>query len=116
MSLFTFTFSQDGTCIIYTAWKGEYVRTLRPMGSEQISCPGLYRVSSMALTEYGNIILYCFGRENRALCRYSINGQVLADERSQLKDDVTDMKVYGEYIVTGGNGGRLSIRDLHRYE
>lgn len=69
----------------------------------------------MALTEYGNIIVFCYGRDSRALCRYSINGQLLADERSQLKDDVTDMKVYGEYIVTGGNAGRLSIRDLHRY-
>ncbi|KAK3708098.1 hypothetical protein QZH41_019181, partial [Actinostola sp. cb2023] len=103
----------DGTCIIYTARRGEYVRTLRPMGNEQISSPGLYRVSSMALSEYGNVILYCYGRENRALCRYSINGQLLADERTHLKDDVTDMEVYGEYIVTGGNAGRLSIRDLH---
>lgn len=59
-------------------------------------------------------MLFCYGRQHRTLCRYSINGRLLDDERI-LKDDVTAMTVCGEYVVTGGSGGRLSIRELHGY-
>ena len=106
---------QDGTCIIYTARKGEYVVTLRPMGTALCTQPSLCHVTSLALSEYGNIVVVCKQESNRALCRYSINGKPLSKD-VKLKEDVADVLISGEYIVTGGTNGRLEIRELHRCE
>lgn len=104
-------FLQDGTCIIYTARKGEYVQTLRPMGMQLNHC----HVTSLALSEYGNIVVYCKQESNRALCRYSINGKLLSKD-VKLKDDVAALFISNEYVVTGDSKGRLEIRALHRFE
>ena len=104
-------FLQDGTCIIYTARKGEYVLTLRPMGMQLNHC----HVTSLALSEHGNIVVYCKQESNRALCRYSINGKLLSKD-VKLKDDVAALFISNEYVVTGDSKGRLEIRGLHRFE
>lgn len=104
-------FQQDGTCIIYTARKGEYVLTLRPMEIQLNHC----HVTSLALSEYGNIVVYCKQESNRALCRYSVNGKLLSKD-VKLKDDVAALFISGEYVVTGDSKGRLEIRALHRFE
>ena len=107
-------FHQDGTCIIYTARKGEYVVTLRPMGMEPCKQPSPCHVTSLALSEYGNIVVFCRQESSRILCRYSINGKLLSED-VKLKEDVEDMFISGEFVVTGGAKGRLEIRALHRF-
>ncbi|KAL9958919.1 hypothetical protein ACROYT_G035996 [Oculina patagonica] len=107
--------SQDGTCIIYTARKGEYVVTLRPMRTALCTQPSPCHVTSLALSEYGNIVVFCKQESNRALCRYSINGKLLSKD-VKLKEDVADVLISGEYIVTGGTNGRLEIRELHSFQ
>ncbi|EDO33951.1 predicted protein [Nematostella vectensis] len=102
--------SRDGTCIVHTARKGQYLRTLRPMGNEPSSAP--CRVTSLGLSEFGGIIVSSNTRDARALTHYSINGRLLAQERA-LKDDVIDIEICGDFVVTGGNSGRLGIRSLH---
>lgn len=89
--------------------------TLRPMGTA--SCPQLSpcHVTSLALSEYGNIVVFCKQESNRALCRYSINGKLLSKD-VKLKEDVADVLISGEYLVTGGTNGKLEIRQLHRFE
>jgi len=107
--------SQDGTCIIYTARKGEYVITLRPMGTAACSQLSPCHVTSLALSEYGNIVVFCKQESNRALCRYSINGKLLSKD-VKLKEDVADVLISGEYLVTGGTNGKLEIRQLHSFQ
>lgn len=81
------------------------------------SCPQLSpcHVTSLALSEYGNIVVFCKQESNRALCRYSINGKLLSKD-VKLKEDVADVLISGEYLVTGGTNGKLEIRQLHRFE
>ncbi|XP_068687514.1 neurobeachin-like protein 1 [Montipora foliosa] len=107
--------SQDGTCIIYTARKGEYVITLRPMGMELIKHPSLCQVTSLALSEYGDIVVFCRDQSNGVLCRYSINGKLLSKDL-KLKESIVDMFVFDEFLVTGGVHGRLEIRTLHSFQ
>ena len=85
------------------------------MGSASCSQLSPCHVTSLALSEYGNIVVFCKQESNRALCRYSINGQLLSKD-VKLKEDVADMLISGEYLVTGGTNGKLEIRQLHRFE
>lgn len=107
--------SQDGTCIIHTARKGEYVVTLRPMGMSPGAQPNPCHVTGLALSEYGNIVVCCKHESSRSLCRYSINGKLLTED-AKLKDDVARVFISGEFVVTGGDGGKLEIRNLHNFQ
>ena len=88
--------------------------TLRPMATTPATQHSPCHVTSLALSEYGNIVVFCKQESNRALCRYSINGKLLSKD-VKLKEDVADVLISGEYIVTGGTNGKLEIRQLHRY-
>ena len=106
---------QDGTCIIHTARKGEYVVTLRPTGMSPGAQDSFCHVTGLALSEYGNIVV-CYQQENsRSLCRYSINGKLLTKE-VKLKEDVARVFISGEFVVIGGADGKLEIRKLQGYE
>ena len=70
-------------------------------------------VTSLALSEYGNIVVFCRQESNGVLCRYSINGNLLSKD-VKLKEDIVDMFICGEFVVTGDADGRLAIRELHR--
>ena len=85
------------------------------MGTASCSQLSPCHVTSLALSEYGNIVVFCKQESNRALCRYSINGQLLSKD-VKLKEDVADILISGEYLVTGGTNGKLEIRQLHRCE
>ena len=106
---------QDGTCIIHTARKGEYVVTLRPTGMSPGAQDSFCHVTGLALSEYGNIVV-CYQQENsRSLCRYSINGKLLTKD-VKLKEDVARVFISGEFVVIGGADGKLEIRKLQGYE
>ena len=106
---------QDGTCIIHTARKGEYVVTLRPTGMSPGAQDSFCHVTGLALSEYGNIVV-CYQQENsRSLCRYSINGTLLTKD-VKLKEDVARVFISGEFVVIGGADGKLEIRKLQGYE
>ncbi|RMX38939.1 hypothetical protein pdam_00016423 [Pocillopora damicornis] len=107
--------SQDGTCIIHTARKGEYVVTLRPTGMSPGAQDSFCHVTGLALSEYGNIVV-CYQQENsRSLCRYSINGKLLTKD-VKLKEDVARVFISGEFVVIGGADGKLEIRKLQGFE
>lgn len=57
-------------------------------------------------------LIYCCLQDKNFLHLYSVNGKHLCSE--PLKEQVTDMCVSGEYVVTGSEQGYLSIRDLYR--
>ena len=85
------------------------------MGMELCKQPNPCHVTSLALSEYGNIVVFCKQETNRALCRYSINGKLLSKD-VKLKEDVTDVLICGEFVVFGDSKGRLEIRALHRFD
>ena len=84
------------------------------MGMEPCQQPSLCHVTNLALSEHGNIVVFCRQESSRALCRYSINGKLLSKD-VKLKEDVEDVFISGEFVVTGGTNGRLEIRALNRF-
>ena len=100
--------------IIYTARKGEYVNTLRPMEMEPSKQPRPCHVTCLALSDHGDIVVFCKDQSNSVLRRYSINGKDLSKDEN-LKEKVVDLFISGEFLVTGGAHGRLEIRSLHRW-
>uniref|UniRef100_A0A4W3HRR0 Neurobeachin-like protein 2 n=1 Tax=Callorhinchus milii TaxID=7868 RepID=A0A4W3HRR0_CALMI len=105
--------SKDGTVIIHTIRRGQYMRTLRPPceSSLPISIPNL------AMSWEGHIIINTIieGKSNlkdkNALHLYSVNGKHLQSE--MIREQVSDLCVSGEQIVLGSVEGFLSIRDLY---
>ncbi|KAG8432712.1 hypothetical protein GDO86_017090 [Hymenochirus boettgeri] len=104
--------SRNGTVIIHTIRKGQYMRTLKPPTESSLKMP----VLNLAMSWEGHIIINSSIEGNSilknktALHLYSVNGKYLGSEN--LKEQVTDMCVSGENIVLGSRQGFLSIRDL----
>ncbi|KAK2529592.1 Nbeal1 [Columba guinea] len=105
--------SRDGTVIVHTIRKGQYVRTLRPPCESSL----LLTVPNLAVSWEGHIVVHTSIegkttlKDKNALHLYSVNGKYLGSET--LKEEVSDMCVTGEYIVMGSLQGFLSIRDLY---
>uniref|UniRef100_A0A669QMN7 Neurobeachin-like protein 2 n=1 Tax=Phasianus colchicus TaxID=9054 RepID=A0A669QMN7_PHACC len=105
--------SRDGTVIIRTIRKGQYMRTLRPPCESSL----LLTVPNLAVSWEGHIVVHTSIegkttlKDKNALHLYSVNGKHLGSET--LKEEVSDMCVTGEYIVMGSLQGFLSIRDLY---
>ncbi|XP_019379037.1 PREDICTED: neurobeachin-like protein 1 isoform X2 [Gavialis gangeticus] len=104
---------RDGTVIIHTVRKGQYMRTLRPPCESSL----LLTVPNLAVSWEGHIVVHTSIegkttlKDKNALHLYSVNGKYLGSE--SLKEELSDMCVTGEYIVTGSLQGFLSIRDLY---
>uniref|UniRef100_A0A8C5JBW0 Neurobeachin-like protein 2 n=1 Tax=Junco hyemalis TaxID=40217 RepID=A0A8C5JBW0_JUNHY len=91
--------SRDGTVIVRTIRKGQYVRTLRPPCESSL----LLTVPNLAVSWEGHIVVHTSveGKTTlkNALHLYSVNGKYLGSET--LKEEVSDLCVTGEYIVMG---------------
>uniref|UniRef100_A0A8B9RHI3 Neurobeachin-like protein 2 n=1 Tax=Astyanax mexicanus TaxID=7994 RepID=A0A8B9RHI3_ASTMX len=106
--------ARDGTVIIHSVRRGQYMRSLRP------PCESTLPVSipHLAVSWEGHVVVHtCVEgkatlKDKNALHLYSVNGKHLSSE--PLKEQVTDLCVSGEYIVMGSEQGFLSIRDLYR--
>ncbi|VCW97759.1 unnamed protein product [Gulo gulo] len=105
--------SRDGTVIIHTIQKGQYMRTLRPPSESSV----LLTVPNLAISWEGHIVIYSSIEEKtnlkdkNALHLFSINGKYLGSQ--VLTEQVSDVCITGEHIITGSLQGFLSIRNLH---
>ncbi|KAL4635789.1 neurobeachin-like protein 1 [Arapaima gigas] len=105
--------SRDGTVIIHTVRRGQYMRCLRPPCESSLPAPILH----LAISWEGHLVVHtCIEgkatlKDKNALHLYSVNGKHLGTE--SLQEQVTDMCVSGEYVVLGSEQGYLSIRDLY---
>uniref|UniRef100_A0A8C4IAS3 Neurobeachin-like 1 n=1 Tax=Dicentrarchus labrax TaxID=13489 RepID=A0A8C4IAS3_DICLA len=107
--------SRDGTVIIHTVRRGQYMRCLRPPCDSSLPLSILH----LAVSWEGHLLVHtCLEgkatlkvQDKNALHLYSVNGKHLCSE--PLKEQVTDMCVSGEYVVIGSEQGYLSIRDLY---
>ncbi|XP_059426100.1 neurobeachin-like protein 1 [Carassius carassius] len=105
--------SRDGTVIIHTVRRGQYMRSLRP------PCESSLPVSIMhlAVSWEGHLVVHtCVEgkatlKDKNTLHLYSVNGKHLCS--APLKEQVTDMCVSGEHVVIGSEQGFLSVRDLY---
>ncbi|KAL8183651.1 UNVERIFIED_CONTAM: hypothetical protein K2H54_048175 [Gekko kuhli] len=104
---------KDGTVIVHSIRKGQYMRTLRPPCESSL----LLTVPNLAVSWEGHIVVHTSIegkttlKDKNALHLYSVNGKYLGSE--SLKEEVSDLCVTGEYIVMGSLQGFLSIRDLY---
>nr|XP_054599164.1 neurobeachin-like protein 1 isoform X1 [Nothobranchius furzeri] len=105
--------SRDGTVIIHTVRRGQYMRCLRPPCDSSLPLSVLH----LAVSWEGHLLVHtCLEgkatlKDKNMLHLYSVNGKHLCSEA--LKEQLTDMCVSGEYVVVGSEQGYLSIRDLY---
>ncbi|KAM4537797.1 neurobeachin-like protein 1 isoform 2-T2 [Fundulus diaphanus] len=105
--------SRDGTVIIHTVRRGQYMRCLRPPCESSLPLSVLH----LAVSWEGHLLVHtCLEgkaslKDKNTLHLYSVNGKHLCSER--LKEQVTDMCVSGEYVIMGSEQGYLCIRDLY---
>uniref|UniRef100_Q6ZS30-1 Isoform 1 of Neurobeachin-like protein 1 n=1 Tax=Homo sapiens TaxID=9606 RepID=Q6ZS30-1 len=77
----------------------------------------IHTIPNLAISWEGHIVVYSSTEEKttlkdkNALHLFSINGKYLGSQI--LKEQVSDICIIGEHIVTGSIQGFLSIRDLH---
>ncbi|XP_035380132.1 neurobeachin-like protein 1 isoform X1 [Electrophorus electricus] len=105
--------ARDGTVIIHTVRRGQCMRVLRPPCESSLPAS----ITHLAVSWEGHVVVHtCVEgkatlKDKNTLHLYSVNGKHLCSE--PLKEQVTDMCVCGEFIVTGSEEGLLSIRDLY---
>ncbi|XP_062854156.1 neurobeachin-like protein 1 [Trichomycterus rosablanca] len=105
--------ARDGTVIMHTVRRGQYLRSLRPPCESALPVC----VTHLAMSWEGHVVVHtCVEgkatlKDKNALHLYSVNGKHLSTEA--LKDQVMDVCVSGEFIITGSEQGFLSIRDLY---
>lgn len=105
--------ARDGTVIIHTIRRGQYMRTLKPPTDSSL----VMTIPNLVVSADGHIVIHSSLegkgtlKNKNALHLYGVNGKYLGSE--SLKEQVLDMCVNGEYIVIGSRQGHLSIRDLY---
>lgn len=95
--------SMDGSCIVHTIRKGEYVRSIKP--------PEEHPLRWVGVSSTGNIVTYSL--VDRMLHCYSINGKHLADASASERLYTMMFSENGEFLVTGGDRGVVQIRTTH---
>uniref|UniRef100_A0A671YZN8 Neurobeachin-like protein 2 n=1 Tax=Sparus aurata TaxID=8175 RepID=A0A671YZN8_SPAAU len=101
--------SRDGTVIIHTVRRGQYMRCLRPPCDSSLPLSILH----LAVSWEGHLLVHtCLEgkatlkvQDKNALHLYSVNGKHLCSE--PLMEQVTDMCVSGEYVVIGSEQGYI---------
>ncbi|KAL1771089.1 neurobeachin 1 isoform X1 [Sigmodon hispidus] len=105
--------SRDGTVIIHTIQKGQYMRTLRPPCESSL----FLTIPSLAISWEGHIVIYSTLEEKLTLKDknmlhvFSVNGKYLGSQ--VLNEQISDMCIVGEHVITGSLQGLLSVRELH---
>uniref|UniRef100_A0A667IIB2 Neurobeachin like 1 n=1 Tax=Lynx canadensis TaxID=61383 RepID=A0A667IIB2_LYNCA len=99
--------SRDGTVIIHTIQKGQYMRTLRPPCESSL----LLTVPNLAISWEGHIVIYSSTEEKTnlksALHLFSVNGKYLGSQ--VLTEQISDLCITGEHIITGSLQGFLIV-------
>ncbi|XP_037640849.1 neurobeachin-like protein 2 isoform X2 [Sebastes umbrosus] len=104
--------SKDGTVIVHTVRRGQFLRTLRPPGD---SCVPAH-ISELQVGMEGHIVVQTSleERSNRkgkySIHVYSVNCCLLASVT--MEEQVTALHLVSEHIILGTMEGSLHIRDL----
>uniref|UniRef100_A0A8D2LF06 Neurobeachin-like protein 2 n=1 Tax=Varanus komodoensis TaxID=61221 RepID=A0A8D2LF06_VARKO len=104
--------SKDGTIIVHTIRRGQFMRSLKPPCESSLPVT----ISNLAVGHEGQIVVQTTveGRaslkDKFALHRYSINGKHLAS--APLEEQVSSLCVTEDFVVLGTAQCSLQIRDL----
>uniref|UniRef100_A0A671LZ83 Neurobeachin-like protein 2 n=1 Tax=Sinocyclocheilus anshuiensis TaxID=1608454 RepID=A0A671LZ83_9TELE len=100
--------SKDGTVIMHSVRRGQYLRTLRPPCESCFAAP----VAHLEVGMEGHIVAQTV-MEGRtyALHVYSVNGTLLASET--LDEKISALHLVPDYLIVGTQQGNLHIRDLY---
>ncbi|XP_036930024.1 neurobeachin-like protein 2 isoform X2 [Acanthopagrus latus] len=104
--------SKDGTVIVHTVRRGQFLRTLRPPGD---SCVPAH-ISELQVGMEGHIVVQTSLEERPhrkgkySIHVYSVNGCLLSS--IAMEEQVTVLHLVSEYIILGTMQGGLHIRDL----
>ncbi|XP_044063308.1 neurobeachin-like protein 2 isoform X3 [Siniperca chuatsi] len=104
--------SKDGTVIVHTIQRGQFLRTLRPPGDSCVPA----QISKLQVGMEGHIVVQTSLKErsNRkgeySIHVYSVNGCLLSS--FTMEEQVTALHLVSEYIILGTMQGSLHIRDL----
>uniref|UniRef100_A0A8C2F2I8 Neurobeachin-like protein 2 n=1 Tax=Cyprinus carpio TaxID=7962 RepID=A0A8C2F2I8_CYPCA len=104
--------SKDGTVIMHSVRRGQYLRTLRPPCESCLPAP----VAHLEVGMEGHIVAQTVieGRsagKKYALHVYSVNGTLLASET--LDEKISALHLVPDYLIVGTQQGNLHIRDLY---
>ncbi|XP_068179302.1 neurobeachin-like protein 2 isoform X1 [Antennarius striatus] len=104
--------SKDGTVIVHTIRRGQFLRTLRPPVDSCVPA----QISELQVGMEGHIVVQT-SREERSRRKgkysihvYSVNGCLLSS--FTMDEQVTALHLVSEYIILGTMQGSLHIRDL----
>ncbi|XP_047454573.1 neurobeachin-like protein 2 isoform X2 [Mugil cephalus] len=104
--------SKDGTVIVHTVRRGQFLRTLRPPGDSFVPA----QISELQVGMEGHIVVQTSleKRSNRkgkySIYVYSVNGCLLSS--FDMEEQVTALHLVSEYVILGTMQGSLHIRDL----
>ncbi|KAM9310767.1 neurobeachin-like protein 2 isoform 2-T2 [Pholidichthys leucotaenia] len=104
--------SKDGTVIMHTVRRGEFLRTLRPPGDSYIPA----QISRLQVGMEGHIVVQTSlgelsnKKEKFSIHVYSVNGCLLAS--FVMEEQVSALHLVSEYVILGTMQGSLHIRDL----
>ncbi|KAM4601359.1 neurobeachin-like protein 2 isoform 2-T2 [Polymixia lowei] len=104
--------SKDGTVIVHSVRRGQFLRTLRPPGE---SCVPAH-ISELQVGMEGHIVVQTSlegrsaGKGRYSLHVYSVNGCLLSSFTTE--EQVTALHLVSDYIIMGTVRGNLHIRDL----
>uniref|UniRef100_A0A672J918 Neurobeachin-like protein 2 n=1 Tax=Salarias fasciatus TaxID=181472 RepID=A0A672J918_SALFA len=104
--------SKDGTVIVHTVRRGQFLRTLRPPGDSSVPA----QISELQVGMEGHIVVQtsleeCSHRKGKySVHVYSVNGCLLSSVT--MEEQVTALHLVSEYVILGTMQGGLHIRDL----
>ncbi|XP_057195455.1 neurobeachin-like protein 2 isoform X2 [Triplophysa rosa] len=105
--------SKDGTVIMHSVRRGQYLRTLRLPCEGCIPAP----VARLEVGMEGHIVAHTVtegrsvGKDKYALHVYSVNGTLLAS--ATLDEKITATHLVPHYLIVGTQQGNLHIRELY---
>ncbi|XP_030605793.1 neurobeachin-like protein 2 isoform X4 [Archocentrus centrarchus] len=105
--------SKDGTVIVHTVRRGQFLRTLRPPNDSCIPA----QISKLQVGMEGHIVVQTSleERSNRkgkySVYVYSVNSRLLSS--FTMEEQVTALHLVSEYVILGTLQGSLHIRDLY---
>uniref|UniRef100_A0A3B3CRJ3 Neurobeachin-like protein 2 n=1 Tax=Oryzias melastigma TaxID=30732 RepID=A0A3B3CRJ3_ORYME len=99
--------SKDGTVIVHTIRRGQFLRTLQPPSD---SCVPM-QISQLQVGMEGHIVVQTSQKGKYSIYVYSVNGCLLSS--FTMEEQITAVHLVSEYVILGTLQGGLHIRDLY---
>nr|XP_020468355.1 neurobeachin-like protein 2 [Monopterus albus] len=105
--------SKDGTVIVHTVRRGQFLRTLRPPSESGVPA----EISALQVGLEGHIVVqtslekHSTIKDLYSIHVYSVNGCLMSS--FTMEEQVTALQLVSEYVILGTMQGSLHIQDLY---